>query len=557
MNVAEYGDFVRRTDQTIGRPIDARRSIALYGLVGEIGSLIAAVNKQLLGEAGAESWDQPNEEIVEEIGDVIWYAVALSQIANPKPINILTNDIALLKAELGASSERAKKIHAALDAQRKDEFLKAAEDFPNTKEMTFDHYQKLAFLTARTEGRDLLEVCLAVLAQLGAELLREKLPEIELELNKNVADRHVNVLLGEIAWHLSAVASLMRLSLNTAVDKNVEKVSFRSNRQSPTKLHDEDRKEGERFPRRMEISFISIGPKQSRMYLNGKRLGDDLTDNAYDDDGYRFHDVFHLANVAHLGWSPVLRRLMGRKRKSRDDQVDEVEDGARAAIVEEVVLKAIHSEGVRLARGFGPHDPKTIVQTFPTAAQVSFRFLKTLRTFVDGLEAAKNQYWEWEGAILEGASAYYQLRIAKQGTVTVDMEKRTLSFSPDVAVSLKGALVGLGTGAATRAELAAEEKAVLSETELSTCNKNDDQKLRLIAVKRAVADALGLDPAEQNPLGELKIKLLDERQVCVTATGATRERIWKTGAISYQISSSIGPDGASCTAAALCDAGDI
>jgi hypothetical protein len=141
--------------------------------------------------------------------------------------------------------------------------------------------------------------------------------------------------------------------------------------------------------------------------------------------------------------------------------------------------------------------------------------------------------------------------------VTVDMEKRTLSFSPDVAVSLKGALVGLGTGAATRAELAADEKAVLSETELSTCNKNDDQKLRLIAVKRAVADALGLDPAEQNTLGELKIKLLDERQVCVTATGATRERIWKTGAISYQISSSIGPDGANCTAAALCDAGDI
>jgi hypothetical protein len=51
------------------------------------------------------------------------------------------------------------------------------------------------------------------------------------------------------------------------------------------------------------------------MYWSGHRLGDDLTDNARDDDGYRFHDVMHLANVANLGWSPVLRKMMGRRRR--------------------------------------------------------------------------------------------------------------------------------------------------------------------------------------------------------------------------------------------------
>jgi hypothetical protein len=53
------------------------------------------------------------------------------------------------------------------------------------------------------------------------------------------------------------------------------------------------------------------------MYFGGKPLGDDLTDNAYVDDGYRFHDVIHLALIAHLGWSPVVRGLMRRKRKSK------------------------------------------------------------------------------------------------------------------------------------------------------------------------------------------------------------------------------------------------
>ncbi|MEN2469325.1 hypothetical protein [Burkholderia sp. GS2Y] len=43
---------------------------------------------------------------------------------------------------------------------------------------------------------------------------------------------------------------------------------------------------------------------------------------------------FHLAYVAHLGWSPVIRALLKLKRKS-DPKLDENEDGARAAIIEE------------------------------------------------------------------------------------------------------------------------------------------------------------------------------------------------------------------------------
>ena len=42
-----------------------------------------------------------------------------------------------------------------------------------------------------------------------------------------------------------------------------------------------------------------------------------------------FHDVFHLAYAAVLGWSPTTRALLKIKRKSRPE-IDENEDGARA-----------------------------------------------------------------------------------------------------------------------------------------------------------------------------------------------------------------------------------
>ena len=64
------------------------------------------------------------------------------------------------------------------------------------------------------------------------------------------------------------------------------------------------------------------------MYVDGMQIGDGLTDNRYEADGYRYHDIFHLTYMALLGSSPISRRLLGRKRRSRPE-VDEVEDGEK------------------------------------------------------------------------------------------------------------------------------------------------------------------------------------------------------------------------------------
>src|SRR5687768_16363369 len=103
MLIIEYNQFVKKTNQYKNRNRDERYSIALYGLVGELGSLIAADKKPLLQENGDEGWATCNQEIIEEIADVIWYCFSLAQIENePLEINILINDIALLTKEIGS-----------------------------------------------------------------------------------------------------------------------------------------------------------------------------------------------------------------------------------------------------------------------------------------------------------------------------------------------------------------------------------------------------------------------------------------------------------------------
>ncbi len=546
MKAAEYDGFVRRTDRSASKSKADRRSIALYGLVGEIGSLVSAVKKKILSEGGEVAWDQPNEEIKEEIGDTLWYCYSLAQVANDEFVDILASDISLLTREIGGQNERAEKIRAALNPESKDEFLAAAQHFPGGGSCSFNDYQKLAFKTARTDGRTLLEVCLAVLPQLGAELLRPTLPEIELTLNKNIADRPTNVVLGEIAWHLAAIASLYHVPLNDVVEFNQNKVSFRAERGTPTPLHDAGRPAHERLPDSFEVAFVRVGPGVSRMYFEGRRLGNDLTDNATNDDGYRFHDVIHLALVAHLGWSPVVRGFMGRKRPD----VDEVEDSGRAKVVEELVIKAIHAEGERLQKEGGRCSVDGPSRLFPDRSAIPFTLLKTLRSWVEGREVWKNAYWEWEDAIYRGSEIFFQLRQERQGTVYVDLRSREVQFAPELAPDIPGVTVGLGMGSANGGDLE-RHKEMLSEFELQWAREKECV-LQTIAAKRALAQALGFSD-KAAPWHEFVVQVVGDRRVSVRASGGFQERIWALGVVGYKAAFTAAHEHAICTIAALAD----
>ena len=186
------------------------------------------------------------------------------------------------------------------------------------------------------------------------------------------------------------------------------------------------------FLRKFNVDFVEIDSSTAVMLINGVRIGDRLTDNAYttdgDDrkliDGYRFHDSIHLAFAANLGWSPVIRKLMMRKRKS-DPLIDEVEGGARAQIVEEMIVKIAHSHAV------GYHRDKLLDDN----KHVNLNLLKDIVILAEGLEvaggrkgAAPCKYWEWEKAFLEGFKVYNSLRRHKRGRIAVDLKCRTVVF---------------------------------------------------------------------------------------------------------------------------------
>jgi hypothetical protein len=443
-----------------------------------------------------------------------------------------------------------------LNPLTREAFLGAAKSFPPAGGFSFDEYQQLAFKTARTDGHVLLEVCLAVLWQLGAELLRPMLPDIEIALNRNVADRPANTILGEITWHLSAMASLYHLSLDEVVAFNCQKVGFRSERGQPTPLHDAGWDANEQFPRAFDVAFVRVGPRQSRMYFDGRPLGDDLTDNAYQDDGYRFHDVIHLALIAHLGWSPVVRGLMARKRKSMNNRVDEVEDGGRAKVVEELVIKAIHSEGDRQAKSAGRCIVGKPTRLFPDRSLINFHLLKTLRTYVEGLEVWNNTFWEWEDAIYEGCDMFYQLSNEKQGTVHVDLDKRKLTFTPAVSPGIQGVTVGLGMGATTAPMSSTAASQILSAGEVEWA-ADRSRMAETVAAKFAILEALGLDKEAAELWPQLEVRLDARNRVNVKVMKEAQARAWLLRAVDYKAAFNSASGQVFCTANAIADMNDI
>lgn len=542
--VHEFAEFVQKTDLGKDKPAD-RFDISLYGIVGEIGSLGAAIKKRLL-LGGRRNWSIPNDEIVEELGDSLWYCFAIAA-ARGLGSSFVAEDIQLLRAEVGGVDERSIRIREIL-GPRANEFLQQAPEFISKieeKTATLEGFRKLAFLTSRTKEDELVEVCLAVLQQLTAELMRHKLPPVEIELNTRLEERPIGQVLGEILWHLSALASLYSLNLSDVGKKNIAKLRRRFGRGEPTPLHDEDRMSQERIPRHFDVAFVSVGKGRSRMYFEGERLGDDLTDNSYGEDGYRFHDVMHLALMAKLGWSPVLRKLMGRKRRG-SAKIDEVEDGARATIVEEAIINAIYAEGRRVASLAVPPGEAGPQQLFTDSSEISFTFLKRLEALAYGIEVSKSNYWEWEDAILDGFSLFNSLRGAGRGTITVDLERRALNFSPRVLMEINGKVAGTGIARVGNAER--PDTAIFDSVEIALAREYGP--IAVAARRQAIVSATGLPSAIAH---EIHIAGWDNHLVDVRATGAAQEFLWGKAIVAFQAHALEDAGGCFVTAIALSD----
>lgn len=266
-------------------------------------------------------------------------------------------------------------------------------------------------------GADLVVPLLGLAGETG-ELLSEYKKHLRDGDSHLLFRERVSEELGDLLWYIANVAAKFDLKLSEIAEANLKKTRDRWGPQDTgTVDFDADFEEQERLPRRFEVELSEVvvdGRTMIRARVDGKQIGDDLTDNADDPDGYRFHDVFHLGYVAVLGWSPVIRKLLKRKRKSRP-RTDEVQDGGRAQVLDEGVAALVfdYAKEHRWLEG---------------VSDLDYKLLRTIKGIISLLEVRERSMGEWQRSILLGFEVWRQVLKAGGGKILVDQDAKSLTF---------------------------------------------------------------------------------------------------------------------------------
>ncbi|HMA73103.1 MAG TPA: nucleoside triphosphate pyrophosphohydrolase family protein [Xanthobacteraceae bacterium] len=371
LTIAQFEAHSAATDQ-LDRDDD---ETPLLGLVGEVGSLVSALKKKRRDTDGFFGY---HEAVVEELGDVLWYISAIARRGGTSLVEIVARVV---------GTGPAGKILTFDDLAAPQEVLES-EAF------------ELSLLRLAGEAGDLAKRFVEGAYRDNVDALRGDLVKL--------------------ARPLVATAITAQVKLEDAAIDNMKKTEDRwpIERQFPVP-RDESLHVDEQLPRKMRVLVYERevnGTKFVFQKMSGVLLGDRLTDNHLPPDDYRFHDVFHLAHAAVLGWSPTTRALLKIKRKSQK-AVDENEDGARANLIEEGLTTWIFETAKR-------HN------FFANTPRLGLDLLKSVKQFVRGYEAEKLPMWLWESAILQGYAVFRILQDTRCGAVVTDMDQRKIWFEP-------------------------------------------------------------------------------------------------------------------------------
>jgi len=324
------------------------------GLYGEAGSILAEIKKM---QREAKAYPGYRKRVLEEFGDFLWYYVRIAMLSDRRILHPLPPATGRIRA--------------------KPRTLKAALDLG----ASVGH---VLHLVKKGRGPELSEALRTVWAT------------------------------------LVATANTAGIKLEEASHANLSKIQSRwPTRKVFHQLFDSTCLIEERLPRSTTIEFLERR-RGSRVEVllrcNGIGVGDRITDNIQGSDGYRYHDVFHVAYAVFLGWSPVVRALLRCKRKS-DPAADENQDGARATILEEAIAAIVFSRAKEM-------------RLFKDARQVDYDLLKNIQEFIRGYEVEQVPLWQWEVAILEGYRIFRMLGANRGGRISWDLRRRTLDYSP-------------------------------------------------------------------------------------------------------------------------------
>ncbi|WLQ45598.1 nucleoside triphosphate pyrophosphohydrolase family protein (plasmid) [Streptomyces laculatispora] len=228
--------------------------------------------------------------------------------------------------------------------------------------------------------------------------------------------------LGDVLWYTATLAHLLGLDLEDIAAASLEKTKdrWRATPDTERPRYDADYPPHEQLPRRTTVTFTPTPQPDGRTVIvltreDGTPAGDPLTSASHIEDDYRFHDAFHLAHAAVLGWSPVTRFLLDRKRRSRPG-IDEAEDGGRAIAIEEGISALVFSYASRY-------------HYFEDVRHVDHELLITIDHMTAHLEVSILRAADWEKAIMTGYAAWQQLRKHGGGRLTLDLDAQTLTFA--------------------------------------------------------------------------------------------------------------------------------
>lgn len=289
--------------------------------------------------------------------------------------------------------------------------------------LTLDRYQELAAGTDIEGDSDNTMVPLLGLGgEIGA-LIAEFKKKIRPDGHGYVDfDNVVRVELGDILWYLAALARRIDTPLSQIAHQNLVKTRRRwiASDGPPEVSFDAGVPEHQRIPRQFVAIFTTAtddnGLVTCNLRFEGAELGEPIDDNSRHEDHYRFHDIFHIAHAAVLGWSPVLRLLLRRKR-GYDPDTDRVEDGARAIATEEAVTAMVFE----LARAW---------DYFDGATNIDDGVLNAVQAVTERLEGGSLPGAEWERAILAGYAVWRDLRDNQGGRVMVDLDTASIMYAP-------------------------------------------------------------------------------------------------------------------------------
>jgi NTP pyrophosphatase (non-canonical NTP hydrolase) len=363
--IRDYLNFVQKTDRLPTNEL----SPVLHGLFGEIGGLMAAAKKV---KREPDSYDGFDSVVVEEFGDAFWYLCCL---ANRLEIGIEGVFIAIVK-----------------ESKSDPEVLIGNENSPislvyeNKVEVNFDEV-------------------LTNLRQLTGNFLN---PEF-------IQEKSLEKLTSFLKAFFSAL-HILNLNFSRVIERNIDKLSSRFIMPKYTDLptFDDGFPDFERLPERFEIEFVQRTATQHAMRWNGVFIGETLTDSIKDQDGYRFHDVFHFSFASILHWSPTYRALIKHKRKS-DSEVDKNQDGGRAIVVEEGLSAWVFT--IAKENNF-----------FAEKKNLTFDMLKNVGQFVKGYEVEKCPLILWELAVLEGYKVFRKVKENNGGIVVCNRLSRTIQY---------------------------------------------------------------------------------------------------------------------------------